>query len=195
MSRRTLAIGAAVLAVVVVLVIGLSQANSGKDTKTSTVPSAAEQQRLLAGSPAPLAALHRRAGKLLPGSSSAVRGQLRRLRGHPVVINKWASWCGPCRLEFPVFQRVSVKLGKQVAFVGLDGKDNAGDARRFLQQNPVPYPSFEDPNEKVARTLEAGTYYPTTVFIGRDGKVAYAHQGGYVSDAKLEQDIRRYVLR
>jgi thiol-disulfide isomerase/thioredoxin len=192
MSRRILLLLGAV-GVVAVVVIGLSQANTGGDPGTSTL-SAQEQRAKLAGAPAPLAALHRDAGRLLDGSTSEVQARLKSLRGHAVVVNKWASWCGPCRLEFPVFQRVGVKLGKQVAFVGLDGKDNVGDARRFLRDNPVPYPSYQDPDERLARKLKAGTYYPTTVFISADGKIAYTHQGGYVDDAKLEADIRRYAL-
>src|SRR4051812_36386946 len=116
MSRRILLLLGAV-AVVAVVVIGLSQADTGgNDAGTSTL-SAQEQRARLAGAPAQLAALHRQGGQLLDGSNSDVQARLKALRGHPVVVNKWASWCGPCRLEFPVFQRVGVKLGKQVAFV------------------------------------------------------------------------------
>jgi cytochrome c biogenesis protein CcmG, thiol:disulfide interchange protein DsbE len=192
MSRRILLLLGA-LGVVAVVVIGLSQADTGGDESKDTM-SAQEQRAALAGAPAPLAALHRQGSRLLGGGTKAITARLEELKGHPVVVNKWASWCGPCRLEFPVFQRVSVKLGKQVAFVGLDGKDNVGDARRFLRQNPVPYPSYEDPDERAARKLKAGTYYPTTVFIDARGKIVYTHQGGYVDDAKLIADVRRYAM-
>ena len=52
------------------------------------------------------------------GGTDAFRRQLAALRGYPVVVNKWASWCGPCRFEFPFFQRLVTKRGKQVAFLG-----------------------------------------------------------------------------
>src|SRR6476660_4963361 len=71
--------------------------------------------KALAGSPPPLAALHAQAGKLLPGGQSAYEQRISSLRGYPVVANVWASWCGPCRFEFPVLQRLSARYGKRVA--------------------------------------------------------------------------------
>src|ERR671936_853689 len=71
---------------------------------------------------------------LLGGGAAAFRARLRGLRGHPVVVNKWASWCGPCRSEFPYFQRLGVELGRRVAFLGVDGNDNDSDSRRFLRR-------------------------------------------------------------
>jgi thiol-disulfide isomerase/thioredoxin len=191
-SRRLVLILGSV-AVAAVLVIGLTQAGSKPGTTEKPKLSLAEQRRLLAGAPAPLADLHAQASRLLGGGRKAVRQRLRALAGHPIVINKWASWCPPCRLEGPVFGRVGAKLGRQVAFVGLDGKDNTGDARRFLSQDPVSYPSYLDPDEAIARMLKAGGFYPTTVFIDRHGNRT-VHQGGYTDDAKLEQDIRRYAI-
>jgi thiol-disulfide isomerase/thioredoxin len=193
MSRRTVlrALGAAAIAAV--LLVGVVQALSKSHKPKDSHLSLAEQQQRLAGAPEPFAALHRQASQLLDGGPSAVNERLASLRGHPVVINKWASWCGPCRLEFPVFQRVATKLGKRVAFLGLDGRDATGDARRFLSSNPVSYPSYKDPNERAAHHLKAGTYYPTTVFIDARGRRT-VHQGPYDDDATLERDIRRYAL-
>ncbi len=57
------------------------------------------------GSPPTLAALHGQADRLLGGGLSAFRARLAALHGYPVVVNKWASWCGPCQSEFPVFQK------------------------------------------------------------------------------------------
>jgi hypothetical protein len=92
-----------------------------------------------------------------------------------------------------VFQRIAVKYGKRVAFLGLDGKDAVSDAKQFLRQNPVSYPSYKDPDEKVARKLKAGAYYPTTVFIDAQGRRT-VHQGPYNDEATLERDIKRYAL-
>ena len=110
------------------------------DDPESAAPPRAEADRALAGAPAPLASLHREANRLLPGGADAFRERLRTLRGHPVVVNKWASWCDPCRAEFPYFQKLSVELGREVAFIGVDAQDNADDARAFLREFPVSFP-------------------------------------------------------
>ncbi len=196
MGMKRIWIGAAVVVVVAFLVIGLVQANNGgSDKPKSAAPAAAKVRQELAGAPAPLAALHAQGSRLLGGGRDAFKARLAALKGHPVVVNKWASWCGPCRAEFPDFQKASVKYGKRVAFVGVDGNDNHGDAVRFLKQYPVPYPSYEDPDGRIAQVLDATVAFPTTVYYDRTGKLSYLHQGQYLTGAKLEQDIQRYALR
>ena len=189
MRRFLITLGA--VALVAVVALGLSQASGGQEDP----PPAPERfdlaaaQRELAGAPEPFAALHARANRL---EDSGFREKLRELRGHPVVINKWASWCGPCRAEFPVFQRVATRLGKEVAFLGLNAGDNRGDAAKFLQRFPVPFPSYTDPSEKLARTVGAQAYFPQTVFIDAAGE-RYVHQGQYRTEADLVADIDRYA--
>jgi cytochrome c biogenesis protein CcmG/thiol:disulfide interchange protein DsbE len=193
-KRIWIALGCVALAVV--LAIGLSQAgNGGSDTPKSAAPAASQAAKKLAGAPAPLSKLHAQAGQLLAGGPDAYKARIADLRGYPIVVNKWASWCGPCRAEFPDFQRSSVKYGKRVAFMGVDGNDNRDDARRFLAQYPVTYPSYEDPSNTVAQVFNGVAAFPTTVFYDRTGKLSYIHQGQYLSGAKLEQDIERYALR
>jgi cytochrome c biogenesis protein CcmG/thiol:disulfide interchange protein DsbE len=194
MPRRPLYVLGA-LAVVAILVIGLTQAGSKSASPAAPTMTLAQQRERLAGAPAPLSALHAQASELLEGTPKTIRARLAELQaaGYPVVINKWAAWCGPCRLEFPVFQRVSVSLGKRVAFLGLDGRDNVGDAKAFLAKIPLSYPSYQDPDERAAHQLQAGTYYPTTVFVDAKGNQT-VHQGPYGDEATLERDIRRYAL-
>ena len=193
-KRIWIALGS--VALVAVLVIGLSQAGNGGSTRPkSAAASGAQVRKELAGAPAPLAKLHAQSSALLPGGPAAFKARLAELRGHPVVVNKWASWCGPCRAEFPDFQRSALKYGKRVAFIGVDGNDNHGDALKFLKQYPVPYPSYEDGDGKIAQVLNATVAFPTTVFYDRRGNVSYLHQGQYLTGAKLEQDIQRYALR
>jgi thiol-disulfide isomerase/thioredoxin len=192
--RRLLQI-LALLALIAVVVVGVSQAGGGTGPAASsgTFDLAAAKRRL-AGAPAPLAALHADAAKLLPGGTKAFDARMRALRGHPVVVNKWASWCGPCQIEFPLFQAVSTARGKEIAFVGVDSDDNRGEATTFLRDNPVPFPSYDDPDEKIAARY-ARTGYPTTVFVDARGRTAYIHQGQYRSERDLEADIDRYLLR
>jgi cytochrome c biogenesis protein CcmG/thiol:disulfide interchange protein DsbE len=160
----------------------------------SAAPSHASVNAAFKGSPPPLAALHERANQLVEGGPAAFSSLLKSLHGYPVVVNKWASWCTPCQSEFPVFQKVAVAYGKKVAFVGINGKDHNPAASAFLRSYPVTYPSYVDPHEDIARTIQAATYYPLTVFFNRQGKSVYVHAGPYQSAAALEHDIGRYVL-
>jgi cytochrome c biogenesis protein CcmG/thiol:disulfide interchange protein DsbE len=155
-------------------------------------PSQAAAARALSDSPHPLASLHQRAGALLaPGQSLAA--ELRALHGYPVVINAWASWCGPCRAEFSLFAVASAKYGRQVAFLGNDTNDSATDARKFLSQHPVSYPSYQGSQSSLSSLAQIAGL-PTTVFISRSGKVAYVHTGSYDTQTTLQQDIERYAL-
>jgi thiol-disulfide isomerase/thioredoxin len=190
--RRVLVPLAAVLLIAAV-VIGLTQA--GTDTEEPAAPRFDLQAALqdLEGSPAPLAGLHRQANELLGGGRDAFDERLAELRGHPVVVNKWASWCGPCKAEFPAFQRLSSQRGQEIAFVGVNAGDKRPAAERFLDRYPVPFPSYEDPDEDISRALDAPSNYPITIFLDERGRMAYIHQGGYARAADLAADIDRYL--
>jgi len=147
----------------------------------------------LARTPGPLGLLYRRPGQLLDGGPAAFRRQLTQLKGRPVVVNKWASWCGPCRYEFPFFQKQAAKRGRGVAFFGVDGEDTRGAARKFLRRFPVPYPSFFDPHSKIAAVFRGDRVFPTTAYYDSKGTLVYTKQGGYASEALLEKDIARWA--
>jgi cytochrome oxidase Cu insertion factor (SCO1/SenC/PrrC family)/thiol-disulfide isomerase/thioredoxin len=154
--------------------------------------SGASVARALAGSPAPLALVHEQANRLL-GSQSALDARVRALRGYPIVINAWASWCTPCRSEFGLFSNASALYGRKVAFLGADTNDSAGDARAFLAQHPVSYPSYQTNTSDLTSLAPVG-YLPTTIFINRSGKVVYSHLGQYDSQGSLDGDIASYAL-
>jgi cytochrome c biogenesis protein CcmG/thiol:disulfide interchange protein DsbE len=194
MTPSRLAIAAAGAAVLLLLVIGLLQLGSSSPTVARSRLTAAEMRERLAGSPAPLAALHAQAGQILPGGLDALRARLAALRGEPVVLNKWASWCVPCRSEFGAFQQVSVSRGRQVAFIGIDsGETSRADALAFLRSFPVSYPSYYDQGGQAGVALTDSSFTPVTVFYDRHG-AQYIHQGPYATAAELEQDVRRYAL-
>ncbi len=191
--KRALMLLAAV-ALVAVVVIGLTQAG-GSESPPSGDGSfdLAAAQRELAGAPAPLAALYAQSNQLLEGGAGAFDARMRKLRGHPVVINKWASWCGPCRAELPLFQQVSTRRGKKIAFVGINARDKRPAAERFAARFPVPYPSYEDPSERIARQLKAPSNFPVTLFVDARGRTVFTHQGGYRSAADLSADIDEHL--
>jgi cytochrome c biogenesis protein CcmG/thiol:disulfide interchange protein DsbE len=149
----------------------------------------------LAGAPKPLAALYAQPNELLSGGTDAFQGRIAALRGYPVVVNQWASWCGPCRAEFPWFQKASAKYGKRVAFLGVDSQDSDDAAKTFLGEAPVPYPSYTDPNKEIGKLLKATLGLPDTAFYDSKGALVYTKQGPYTSQADLIADIRRYALR
>jgi cytochrome c biogenesis protein CcmG/thiol:disulfide interchange protein DsbE len=195
MRRWMVVVAVAAVALVVVLVVGLNQASksSGPPKPTVSKISAAELHAKLDGAPAPLAAVHRQANDLIPGARKALMARVDALRGHPVVINVWAAWCGPCRVELPVVQQASLNWGKRVAFLGVDLKDNRGDAQKLLRQIPLTYPSYEDPDGKVYNGYKLlGT--PATIYYNAAGKQTYVHSGPYESGEDLDADIKRYAL-
>jgi thiol-disulfide isomerase/thioredoxin len=181
----------ALIVIVGVVVIGLTQVGSS-DTSQGPGYDLPEAKQRLEGAPAPLAALHAQASTLIGGGKAAFDDRMAELKGHPVVINKWASWCAPCQAEFGVFESVGTERGKEVAFVGVNGTDKDPAARRFLAKRWLPFPSYTDPDEDIAKAIEAPKNYPITVFVDKDGKTVKIHSGPYKSEEQLNDDIDRY---
>jgi cytochrome c biogenesis protein CcmG, thiol:disulfide interchange protein DsbE len=190
MRTRALVLAVAALVAVVGIVLLTSGSSDSGGGEEKTDPAA---ERAYAGAPPPLRALYDDRNQLLDGGADAFQRRIAELRGYPVVVNKWASWCGPCRAEFPVFQKAAVQAAKDVAFVGVDSTDNVDDANEFLGEFPLTYPSYKDPDLKVARVFNGVGAFPTTAFYDRRGKVAYVHQGPYHSPEELLRDAKRYA--
>lgn len=148
----------------------------------------------LAGSPAPLAALHKQANQILDGGKQAFDARIEELRGFPKVVNVWGSWCGPCRAEFPHFQGAAANLGKKVAFLGVDSQDETALAEDFLADNPVPYPSYSDTTQEIGRSIGVPGGIPATAFFNAAGDRTFTKIGQYNSQEELEADIQTYAI-
>jgi cytochrome c biogenesis protein CcmG/thiol:disulfide interchange protein DsbE len=116
------------------------------------------------------------------------------LEGYPAVVNVWASWCGPCRAEFPHFQDAAADMGTKVAFLGVNSQDSESAAATFLESSPLPYPSFSDPDKAITESLGAGQGLPATAFFNAAGERTYTKLGPYEDEAALLADVNRYAL-
>lgn len=179
------------ISVVAVVLAGSASASCGADPNADSEATSPSQP---ANSSRALPRLRVQANQLLDGGPDAFRARLAELRGHPVVVNQWASWCGPCRFEFPFFERQATKHEGRVAFLGVNSQDSRDSATKFLEQMPVSFPHYFDPDGSVARVFRGGRTFPTTAFYDASGKLVYILQGSYASEAKLQADIRRYAL-
>lgn len=117
------------------------------------------------------------------------RLSLDELRGTPIALNFWASWCEPCRAEAEVLERGWRRASGQGAIVlGLNMQDVSSDARRFLREVDATYPSVREPDEATAR--EYGTTgLPETFFISGAGQVV-GHVIGAIDDEQLAAGLR-----
>jgi cytochrome c biogenesis protein CcmG/thiol:disulfide interchange protein DsbE len=116
------------------------------------------------------------------------RVALSELRGTPVVLNFWASWCDPCRVEAPVLERGWRQTGPQgVLFLGLDMQDVRGDAREFLREFSISYPNVREAGKETSRRYGM-TGLPETFFISARGQVV-----GHVIGALTRDQLRAGV--
>ena len=116
---------------------------------------------------------------------------LESLRGKAVVLNFWASWCGPCKDETPLLQKGWERWqGKNVAFVGIDVKDFRSDARSFVRKFGVTYPNvYDGKGSTVGRYGVTG--FPETYFIDPRGRVVFRIAGPVDEASELDDGIER----
>jgi cytochrome c biogenesis protein CcmG/thiol:disulfide interchange protein DsbE len=127
------------------------------------------------------------------GGREAFEARIAKERGTPVVVNKWASWCGPCRLEFPFFREQAEKREGEVLFIGVNSNDSRSAAEKFLKEEPVPFRHFDDPKLEIAAAFNAVQAWPSTAYYDSKGELAFVHQGPYTSEEQLAEDIERYA--
>jgi thiol-disulfide isomerase/thioredoxin len=181
---------------VTALVCGLSACGDG-DGDGARRPGTSTVITMSDATAVPRSALERNAAdanRLAGAGVVALERRLASLKGHPVVVNQWASWCGPCRVEFAFFAAAVRRHREAVAFVGVDYLDSRDDAQAFLDEQPPGFASIYDPDGKASRTIGGGRVMPTTLFIGPDGRTRHTKLGGYADAGELDADIRRYAL-
>lgn len=131
----------------------------------------------------------------LPPALRTQRGVLGRddltlsdLRGSPIVLNYWASWCLPCREEAPLLERGWTRFGRRgVVFLGLNMQDLTQDARGFIREFGISYPNVRDQSDRTARKWGV-TGLPETFFVDRRGGVV-GHVIGVIGREQLEAGI------
>ncbi len=100
-------------------------------------------------------------------------------RGKGVVLNFWATWCGPCREEMPLFEETWRKYkDKDVVFLGIDVMDDKDNATKFLEAIGITYPNLYDPSGKVSGKYNV-IALPATFFIDKEGKVVAKNYGSF----------------
>lgn len=119
------------------------------------------------------------------GGDSQVR--LAGLRGRPVVINLWASWCGPCRHEAPHLRELAQNTEGRLQVIGIDYADpNPLDAVSFAEVAGWRYPQIVDPQKTLAPDLGI-VGPPVTLFVTADGRIAHRHTGPFTSTDQLKK--------
>ncbi|WP_224362232.1 TlpA family protein disulfide reductase [Hyalangium versicolor] len=140
---------------------------------------------LLSGKPAPAFTLR--------ALESGKPVSLAELRGRPVVINFWASWCGPCKMEHPVLEWGSREFGSQAVFLGIIFEDTEENARGFLQEMGASFPQLVDPRSRIS--VDYGVSgVPETYFIDANGVIMGKHVGP-IDPQTLANRIRELTAR
>jgi peroxiredoxin len=120
---------------------------------------------------------------------------LAELKGQVVMINFWATWCGPCRQEMPLLEQIQAKyepLG--FTLVGINVEPDSAAAQQWLAKVPVTFPILFDRNNEVAASFGVEGM-PSTVFIDRAGNVRYVHRGYRPGDEARYADMVRSLVK
>ena len=165
MSARTFAVFIGVLAVIALLVFGLASKGEGAIAVGDEVPSAE-----------------------LDDLEGIETGSLADLRGKWVLVNVWASWCGPCRDEAPALQRFYERhRGADFEILGIDTQETAEAGQGFVEEYGLTYPQLHDGDGNYAEDLKTQGV-PENFLVDPEGKLAYL-QPGPVSEETLAAEI------
>ncbi len=121
--------------------------------------------------------------------------RLSELKGQVVMINFWATWCGPCRQEMPLLQQIQAKyepLG--FTLLGINVEPDSAEAQAWLAKVPVSFPILFDRQNQVAESFGVEGM-PSSVFIDRSGNVRYVHRGYKPGDEAKYADMVRSLVK
>lgn len=175
-TRRRILTIAVVTGAAVLLGLGLFRP-SGKSGAGGTEPQA--------GQPAPLFV-----STDLNGGSVALGGY----RGRPVLLNFWASWCVPCRSEFPILKRLQAE-NPDLALLGVVFQDGDASARAFMRSQGATWPGVRDPRSQIADAygVRPKPGIPVSILIGPSGRVITSRPGPLTSDAAAQTFVKPAV--
>lgn len=127
-------------------------------------------------------------------SSTGENIRLAEQRGQVVMLNFWASWCGPCREEMPLLDKLSAKYGKMgVVLLGINTDQDIAEAKKVLEKVKVTYPILFDPDSKLS-TLYNVDSMPFSVFIDKKGQIRHIHKGYVLGDEeKYVKQIKELI--
>lgn len=127
-------------------------------------------------------------------SSSGENIKLSELRGQVVMINFWASWCGPCRQEMPLLDELHARYSPMgFTMLGVNVEKDSSKARALLKDLPVEFPILFDQKNQVSKDYDV-IAMPSTVLVDRDGNIRYIHRGYKPGDENTYQDMIRSVI-
>ncbi len=191
-----------VAAVSLTAVAVVAGAGCGSDESDTVDPGSAnpdsavtldEASAPLEGATPELAAVREDANTILNEGAGGYEGRIAELEGTPIVVNNWASWCAPCREEIPYFQEQAIERGDEVAFIGLLSGDGVDTGETFLDEFPLPYPSYMDADFGLSIDIGTGKRLPATAFYDSSGELVHLKSGPYISSEALAADIEEYA--
>jgi thiol-disulfide isomerase/thioredoxin len=117
------------------------------------------------------------------------------LKGKVVLINFWATWCGPCRKEMPLLEQIQKKYAPLgFTMLGVNVEEDTRLMDTFLKDVPVSFPVLLDPANGVSKLYDVSAM-PSTVIVDRKGNVRFIHQGYKPGDEDKYQDLIRQLIR
>ncbi|MFC2023018.1 TlpA family protein disulfide reductase [Chloroflexota bacterium] len=120
---------------------------------------------------------------------------LKELRGSPVMINFWATWCVPCGEEMPYLQEIyDIWTSRGLVFLSVDTGEGADKVRDYLTERSLTFPVLLDSDQEVALKQYGLMYLPTTVLVDRDGVILAMPFGGFVSRQQIETELLSLVF-